>query len=85
MFNSSSSSSSSSSCSKFLDDETRFNACFCVNKLSIFDDNITILGDNGFIPLLIDVVNTGGRDAVGQACACLRHIAMRIENRYFFF
>lgn len=65
----------------FEDDETRFNSAFCVNKLAVYDDNIAILGDSGFIPLLVDVVNTGGKDAVAQACAALRHFAMRIENR----
>jgi len=32
------------SCLQVDDDETRFNASYAVNKLSVYEDNITILG-----------------------------------------
>lgn len=69
------------SCLDCRDDETRFNAAYAINKLASIEVNITILGDTGFIPRLIDVVQTGGSEAMGQACACLRHLALLVSNR----
>ena len=45
------------------------------------EENLELLGNSGFVPRLIDVVQSAGRDAVGQACAALRHLATFVPNR----
>jgi hypothetical protein len=63
------------------DDETRFNAAFCLNKLAMEEGNIEFLGNSGAIPLLIDILSTGSVDSIAQATATLRHLSYRVENR----
>ena len=48
-----------------------------------FSDNesLAILGKSGCIPRLVDVLRSGGPDAVAQAMGALRHLAMCIDNR----
>jgi hypothetical protein len=65
------------------DDETRFNAAFAFNKLSIEEANSKYLGECGCIPKLVDVVMTGTSEAKAQAVAVMRHLANRSENRFF--
>eukprot|EP01035_Chromulina_nebulosa_P057418 gene57418-78668_t len=78
------------------DDETRFNAAFALNKLSMggggFSDddidgsdstsNVAVLGECGCISGLVDVLMTGSPAAQAQAVAVLRHLALRTENRF---
>lgn len=78
------------------DDETRFNAAFALNKLSMeggnssdadldgssSTSNIAVLGESGCIPGLVDVLMTAGPAAQAQAVAVLRHLALRAENRF---
>lgn len=80
-----------------VDDETRFNAAFALNKLSMGGDdgrgsgvdetdensNVTILGENGCIPGLVNVLTNGSPPAQSQAVAVLRHLSVRTENRFF--
>lgn len=77
------------------DDETRFNAAFALNKLSIGDgstfdweaeasatSNIAVLGECGCVAGLVGVLTTGSAPAQAQAVAVLRHLAQKTENRF---
>ncbi len=78
------------------DDETRFNAAFALNKLSMgggglrdedidvsdSTSNVAVLGECGCISGLVDVLMTGSPAAQAQAVAVLRHLALKTENRF---
>jgi ribosomal protein L1 len=63
-------------CMQSEDIETKFNAAFAMNKITINESLLKGLGECGVMPLLVHVLSTGDIHTVAQAsgtysCSCI--------------
>lgn len=70
-------------CMQSDDSETRFNAAFAMNKITLNEGLLKEVGSMGVIPLLVHVLSIGDVDTVAQAAGALRHLALCHDNHMF--